>query len=94
MTTNFPHDVFGKNDDCITPNRWRFPRVVVLDQVDFRQWAFSELNDMGITQDTTLTGVVLNQIEQQVRLGTPCGELLVDGIPYQYVSTRLKLSQD
>lgn len=88
MTTEFPHDVCDETDDRISPEDWRYPRVVVMSQAHKGQWSWGELTEQGEVWDTTLTGRVLDIIEQQVRDGKYCGEVYVDGVPYQYVSDR------
>jgi hypothetical protein len=88
VTTEFPHDIFDEDDPRIPPDQWRFPRVIVMSKTHDDQWSWGELTDGGEVWDTTLTGRVLDVVEQRVRDGMYCGEVYVDGIPYQYVSDR------
>lgn len=90
MTTKLPHDVCGEYDDRISPEDWRYPRVIVMSKVHDGQWSWGELNKHGEVEETSLTGAVLDPIEQSVELGQYCGEVWVDGIPYQYVADRPK----
>jgi hypothetical protein len=90
VTTELPHDVFNEDDLRITPDQWRYPRVVVMSQTHDGQWSWGELTDGGEVWDTTLTGKVLDQIERRVKLGICCGEVTIDNIPYQFVADRPK----
>jgi len=95
VTTNFPHDVFDDEDPRIASEDRRYPRVVVMSYIGMSsfgkgQWSWGELNCDDEVEDTTLTGAVLDQIQRQVNLGVYAGEILVDGIPYQYVADRPK----
>jgi len=90
VTTELPHDVCGEYDDRISPEDWRYPRVVVMSQTHDGQWSWGELNKHGEVEETSLTGKVLDQIERRVKLGICCGEVTIDSIPYQFVADRYK----
>lgn len=90
MTTDSPHDVFDEEDPRIAPEDRRYPRVVVVSMTHDGQRSWGELNQHGEVEETTLTGVVLDAIQQYLDRWIPCGEVYVDGIPYQYVSDRPK----
>ncbi len=83
--TNIPHDIVDELDERIRPEDHRSPRVVVVSECFDGQFSWGELTNFGCTQETTLTGIVLDQIGKEIRSGVVAGTVVVDGIVYAFV---------
>jgi hypothetical protein len=86
------HDMVDELDERIRPDEYRIPRVVVVSECFDGQFSWAELTDNGHTEDTTLTGVVLDPIGREIRSGAVAGTVTVDGIVYAFVFGRYRKS--